>query len=90
MFGFLGSARKMWWISGSLPYRSGFSSLVDEAVDSVSIAKVKAWLLYPVEEPKLAITMLARRLRGERRKAVGRSLCVRSIFALPESLTLKG
>lgn len=34
--------------------------------------------------------MLAERLSGERRKAEGRSLWLRSSFALPESLTLKG
>lgn len=90
MFGFLGSARKIWWISGSFPYRSGFSSLVEEPDESVSIANVNALLLYPAEEPNDAMTMLASRLRGERRKAAGRSFCDKSTFAFPESFTLKG
>lgn len=45
--GLLGSERKMWWISGSLPYRSGVSTATGAALLSCGIVNVKAGELYP-------------------------------------------
>lgn len=43
---------------------------------SSSIVKGNASLLYPAEEPKEAMTMLADRGEEDRRNCAGRSLCV--------------
>lgn len=59
MFGLFGSGRKMWWISGNFPYRSGCSAAGIGTFGSSSIARGKASLLYPSDAPKEAMTMLA-------------------------------
>lgn len=41
-FGLFGSARKTWWISGSLPYRRGFSVTGKGVFGSVVGVSVKA------------------------------------------------
>lgn len=40
--GLVGSGLKMWWISGSFPYRNGFSWEADDALESVLIERSKA------------------------------------------------
>lgn len=101
-----GSDRKMWWISGSLPYRRGLS---DAAAAGVSkfVVNVNARDLYPVVEPKEPMTMLAEMGVEARRNCDGRSLVVWNIVrnpalaqcrtrrtndncAFPDSLTLSG
>ena len=76
MFGLLGSALKIWWISGNLPYLKGFSPCVGGALGSSAMAKENAGELYPVDEPKEPITMEAESEEELRRNWVGRSFCV--------------
>lgn len=64
--GFLGSARKMWWISASLPYRSGFSGTSTVAPGSRLTLKSKTGVTEPWEEPKDAMMRLAERGLSER------------------------
>jgi len=71
--GLLASGRKMWWISGSLPYRSGVSAAGTGTLGSSSIVRGNASLLYPAEDPKEAMTMLAERGDVERSNCDGRS-----------------
>lgn len=54
--GLCGSDLKMWWISGSFPYRRGLSTDEGGAEGSSSIFRSKAWLLYGFDEPKEAMT----------------------------------
>lgn len=75
MGGFLGSDRKMWWISASLPYRSGFSGTSTAAVGSSLTLKSKTGVTEPSEEPKDAIIRLAERGPSERSSWPGRSFC---------------
>ncbi len=57
--GLLGSALKVWRISGSLPYLSGLSGAANGAFGSSLTFKSKTWLLYGFEEPKDAMTSMA-------------------------------
>jgi hypothetical protein len=68
--GELGSARKIWWISGRAEYRAeGVSAAGVEP--SVGIEMEKTPDLNGVEVPKLPITMEARRGVSEDRRAIG-------------------
>ncbi len=61
ILGLFGSDLKVWCISGSFPYRRGFSVWAVGALGSFSVESVKAAALYPLDEPKDAITMEAER-----------------------------
>ena len=74
--GDLGSDLKIWCISGNFPYLSGLSVLPTGTPWSVFTFRVKISELYPVEEPKDAITRLAETLESLFRNCVGRSFCV--------------
>lgn len=76
MLGLLGSPRKMWCISGSFPYRIGFSPSSTGTLGSSSRANRKACSWYPLEEPKEAMTKLASMGWEDRRSGEGISLCV--------------
>ena len=54
--GLFGSDLKMWWISGSFPYRRGLSTDEGGAEGSTSIFRSKAWLLYGFDEPNEPMT----------------------------------
>lgn len=64
--GFLGSDRKMWWISASLPYRSGFGGTSTVATGSSLTLKSKTGVTKPWDEPKDATIRLAERGPSER------------------------
>lgn len=54
--GLFGSDLKVWWISGSFPYRRGLSTDLGGDEGSNSIFRSNAWLLYGFDEPKEAMT----------------------------------
>lgn len=89
MFGLFGSDLKLWCISGSFPYLNGFSCEGIATLESRSRVSENALLLYPVEVPKEAITMLAE--SGEELRSIcrGRSLCV-CVLALTAGSTNSG
>lgn len=57
--GLWGSARKMWWISSSLPYRRGVSYLGAGALGSILTSMLKTGEMEPLTEPKEPRTRLA-------------------------------
>ena len=57
--GLFGSPRKMWWISGSLPYRRGFSYAGAATLGSGLNSMSNTGLIRPWAEPKDARTTVA-------------------------------
>jgi hypothetical protein len=62
----LGSALKIWLISSSFPYLSGFSYCGSGTLGSVLMSRLKTWLLKAWEDPKDARSSVARRGWEER------------------------
>ena len=57
--GLLGSALKEWWVSGSLPYRKGFSGTDIGVFGSILIERSNALEMNGFVDPKDAIEMAA-------------------------------
>lgn len=76
MGGLFGSSRKMWWISGNLPYRRAGSYCGVEAMGSSWTSMLKRGVADAAEEPNEPRTRLAVRGALERRNCTGRSFWV--------------
>ena len=76
--GDLGSARKMWWISGLFEYRSGGDGTAGGALWSGWMLRSKVCRLNGVDEPNDASTMEALRGLLLVRSWYGKSFCVYS------------
>lgn len=74
--GFFGSALKIWLISGSFPYLSGFSYFGGAAFGSVLMSRLKTWLLNGCEGPNDARRRVARSGWEDVSSCTGRSFCV--------------